>query len=359
MKCLFYSLILSLSFSSTLCQTIFEAGYFITNNDERVDCLIENHEWINNPTYFSYKILGKDETLVKEILEVKEFAIANKYKFIRATVDIDLSTDDPSNLSTNRNPIWKKNTVYLKVLIEGKANLYFFQNGNLFRYFYRVDSKEISQLIYKRYFVSTGIIAENNSFQQQLFNEVRCATTQINDVTKLIYNEKNLAKYFIDYLACNGDVSQLSKIKKSRIRSINACLGTGTQFSLSSNSLNNSLTQITIEFESFVTNKKKWSFFFDPTAYIISSGATLVVLSFGSRYYLHFNNRTGLFLNLSLIGPYVGISNSDQLFGVTMLPMTGGGFSYDRFRIEGRVSPINDFKSLTTFTVAYRLFKKK
>ncbi|MFM7854356.1 MAG: hypothetical protein ACKO96_21155, partial [Flammeovirgaceae bacterium] len=346
------------SFSPTFCQTVFEAGYFITNNDERIDCLIGNYEWINNPTDFSYKFVGNDETLVKKIFEVKEFGIRNSYKFIRATVNIDLSTDDPRNLSTNRNPIWKKDTVYLKVLIEGKASLYSLQNGNLFRYFYNIDGKEINQLIYKRHFLSAGVIAVNNSFQQQLFNEVRCSTTQIKDVNKLAYKENHLTKYFIGFLACNGDMSQLNKVRKSRIRNINACLGTGTQFNLNSNSLNRSLT-LTVEFESFVTNKKKWSFFLDPTAYIISSGSTLLLLSFGTRYYLRFNNRTGLFLNLSLIGPYVGIYKTDQLFGVTILPMAGVGFIYDRFRIEGRVPAINDAKLLTTLTVGYQLYNKK
>ncbi len=356
MKYLFPSLVLILLTLCAVGQTSFENGYFVTNDNQRIECLIRNYHWDNNAKEFSYKISDQDESLLKKISDAKEFGIKGSFKFIRAIVDIDQSTDDPATLSTNRNPIWQKDTVYLKVLIEGKASLYSFQDGSLFRYFYNVDSKEINQLIYKRFFVASGVIAANRSFQQQLFNDLKCHGISLSDVTKLDYKESSLTKYFVDYLVCNGDISQLEKVRKTKTKNITAVIGTQL---LSRSATGYSVIRIGVEFESILTTRKDWSFFVEPHAYLTSVGS-LVFLPFGVRHYFHLNDRAKLFLNLSLLGPYFSLSNSTQLVGFLLLqPLVGGGFAYNRFRIEARIPVSEGLGPLSSITLGYRLFSKK
>ena len=37
-------------------QISFEKGYYIDNSNQKVDCLIKNVDWKNNPTSFEYKL---------------------------------------------------------------------------------------------------------------------------------------------------------------------------------------------------------------------------------------------------------------------------------------------------------------
>ena len=37
-------------------QIKFENGYFINNSDEKIECLIKNKDWDDNPVKFNYKL---------------------------------------------------------------------------------------------------------------------------------------------------------------------------------------------------------------------------------------------------------------------------------------------------------------
>ena len=56
-------------------QIRFEKGYFITNENQRTECLIKNVDWKNNPHEFLYKLKDRKETQKGTIQSVKEFGI--------------------------------------------------------------------------------------------------------------------------------------------------------------------------------------------------------------------------------------------------------------------------------------------
>ncbi len=118
-------------------QIQFEKGYFISNKNEKIECLIRNNDWKNNPTEFDFKLTKDSESQSLNISTIKEFSIPGSFKFIRAPVKIDRSTDIASLLGTDRNPKWESDTLFLKVLVEGKATLYSYSKGNLFRFFFK------------------------------------------------------------------------------------------------------------------------------------------------------------------------------------------------------------------------------
>ena len=134
-KKLFFLLTIILSLNS-YSQVSFEKGYYIDNNDQKISCLIKNLDWKNNPTKFEFKLSENSETQKADIKSIKEFAITNATKFIRSTVKIDRSSGNVNNLNADKNPVFSEEQLFLKVLVEGKANLYEYTDSDLKRYFY-------------------------------------------------------------------------------------------------------------------------------------------------------------------------------------------------------------------------------
>ena len=146
-------------------QIVFEKGYYINNADEKVECLIKNIDWRNNPTEFEYQLNENSEKKKVTIETVQEFGITGISKYVRSTVNIDRSSSDVHDLSDEKKPIFKEETLFLKVLIDGKANLYEYIDGSLSRYFYNKKNTPIEQLIHKNYQkTGTIVIGENSRY---------------------------------------------------------------------------------------------------------------------------------------------------------------------------------------------------
>ena len=75
MKFILFSFFLILSTLSVLGQVSFDKGYFITNNNQRVECYIKNTDWGDTPKDFRYKLTETGETLKGEISDTREFGI--------------------------------------------------------------------------------------------------------------------------------------------------------------------------------------------------------------------------------------------------------------------------------------------
>jgi hypothetical protein len=187
-------------------QAEFMPGYFIDNTGNKVDCFIKNTERINNPRQFEYKLSESSEVMLGTIGNVQEFEILNTiYRFQRHTVDMDQSEVTTKQLGYDRNPEFKQEEVFLRVLVEGKASLYSFSSpGILQRFFYTADTVTVKPLVYKRFMVSESKIGENNAYRQQLWVSLRCADIKVEQLDKIGYNDKALAKLFVKYNECAG-----------------------------------------------------------------------------------------------------------------------------------------------------------
>jgi hypothetical protein len=187
---------------SGLCQINFEKGYFINNENGKTECFIKNIDGITNPTDFKYTMTKNAEVLRANIKDVKEFCINNSVKFIRADIDIDTSSCLLNELSYERNPLWAHKRLFLKVLIEGKASLFFYTDGKIERFFYLISDKVIKQLVFKEYFYNSDQTAFNQYFKQQLLNDLKCSGVNNGSVSNLYYTKKDLLQYFDRYNQC-------------------------------------------------------------------------------------------------------------------------------------------------------------
>ncbi|MGJ8549436.1 tRNA modification GTPase [Winogradskyella wichelsiae] len=320
-------LIILTAILSTQCfsQILFEKGYFIANNDQKTECLIKNIDWKNNPTNIQYRLSENAKQLQLTIADVKEFGIYDYSKYVRSTVNIDRSSEDIDDLSQNRNPDFKEETLFLKVLVEGASNLYQYEDGNLYRYFYSIqNSNNIKQLVFKSYRLPGNLIRENNGFKQELLNVFDCEHIKTKAIEKLSYTKVDLVHIFIKYNACHN--SKIVNYDENQRRDV---LSLALRFGLNSSSYsmkNTMSSSRAIDFDNQLGlrvgleaqlllpfNKDKWALIVEPTYQYFKSEKvglstsdinvdyTSIELPIGVRYYFFLNENSKLFINGSYI----------------------------------------------------------
>lgn len=104
--------------AKTYSQNNFEEGYFIKNNGERINCLIKNEDWKNNPSQFKFKTSQNSKIKTEKLNTVEEFGIIGKTKFIKRKVKVDISATQLKSIAFS--------TARMLTISPPKQLLYFF-----------------------------------------------------------------------------------------------------------------------------------------------------------------------------------------------------------------------------------------
>lgn len=311
-------------------QTIFEDGYFIDNKGNKTECQIKNEDWRNNPTEFQFRAENDGIVQTANIESVLEFGITNKFKYQRTTVQIDMSSESISSMSSVRQPEFETKTIFLNVLLEGKASLFEYFDGNLKRFFFRLDKGQIQQLVYKQYIGEDNQIRTNFEFKQQLINNLKCSSTNKSAIENLSYATKPLLKFFKEYNTCSNQDFNIIKKEEKRDK-FNLSIRPGLTFS--SLSINNSVTnsrdtdfgndlgfRIGIEAEYVMPfNNDKWTIVTEPTfqsyksenrsaSQKVKANYSSIEIPIGLRHYMFLNDNSKFFLNAFFI---IDITNTN------------------------------------------------
>ncbi|MBG6133224.1 hypothetical protein IWQ47_004632 [Aquimarina sp. EL_43] len=402
---LFLLMILSLT---GYAQIKFEQGYFIDNNGTKTECLIKNVDWHDNPSQIEYKVNEDAKAKMGYIKNIKEFAVSD-LKYVRETVNIDMSSEELNHLSATKNPEFKEATLFLKHIVQGEANLYQYEEGNLIRYFYQVGDKDIQQLIYKTYRVTqeivngvakerTNKIDKNNRYKQQLWTDVKCDNIKESDAVKTNYKKNSLVKYFVKYNKCK-DPSFVNTRKQEDRDLFNLTIRPGIIFSTLYDSKETGSISGLGDFESktnfrfgieaeFILpfNKNKWGIFIEPTyqsyksnleieetTFIGTNTRTFTVdyksieLPIGLRHYLFLSDKSKLFINAAYVVDFEFDSTfQEEINGITKTKdfrtrtnvLGGIGYKYNnRYSIEARYGMgRKSGKIFSTSSYSYRSF---
>lgn len=190
-------------YNITFSQTTFEKGYIINNNDKKINCLIKKFDLEFNPSEISYKLTKGSKVTITTTKEIKEFSIGNKSKYVRESVEIDRSSEKTNYLSIKRNPIFKQEILFLKVIANGNANLYYYKQNNLERFFFNVNDSSVNQLIFKSYLKDNKKF-QNNYYKQQLFTKLKCSSLVTEgSVNRIKYTKKDLITFFNSHNHCH------------------------------------------------------------------------------------------------------------------------------------------------------------
>jgi len=304
-------------------QINFEKGYFINNSDQKINCLIKNVDWNNNPTEFKYKLTKSSDAQKATIETVKEFGIYNISKYSRQIVQIDKSSDNINELSNKKRVELEEEELFLKVLVEGKANLYMYQGGKNKKYFYSTDAIKIEQLIFKRYLSNDNKVGEVNRYKQQLWNHVRYPTLKMKKIENLDYKKDDLVRFFVVYNESSSEkYTNYEEKEKKDLFNLNIRPGlNNSSLSIRNSEASARDTEFDNEFgirfgieAEFVLsfNKNKWAFIIEPTYQYFKSekkltsqnakiNYTSIELPIGIRHYFFLNEESKVFLNASFI----------------------------------------------------------
>lgn len=395
------SLILLLSFilsSQAYSQINFESGYLITNSNTKTSCLIRNVGWQKNPTKVEYKLNKNSPSQFTTIAEIKEFNVGEKYKFVRFNTSIDRSSSNIDLMTAEKNPVFKDEILFLKVLVEGEINLYEYEDTNLVKYFISSgDHSNVTQLVYKEYLIDNAV-AKNNNFRQQLSVALKSDALKTKDFEYLKYEKKSLVGIVEKYDSAKGIKWTNFEIKQNQA-SANVKVFAGVNFS--SLSLSDSeIAKINVNFDSeavFVTgleaefilpfNQNKWSLFVAPnfqsytsTAHtsdnkLVEADYKFIELPFGVRYSFFIKNRSQIFINTGYTLPldlnstisYQG-GYSKIVLDIKSLPnlFAGIGFRKNKLGLEIRYNTnrevLRDYKywsskySSAGILVSYKIF---
>ncbi len=408
MKNAFYAILLC-SFMNLSAQIHFEKGYFISNDLKRTECFIRNVDWLNNPTNFEYKLAADaKETQTGDIESVLEFGVYEEDKYKRFTVNIEKSGDDLRYVSTNKNPVWVKETLFLKVLVEGEASLYQYVNDNIFKYFYQTKTVPLNQLIAIKYIsnerVSDNInsysdgLKTNNYFRQQLYNDVKCDDMSLSNFEKIGYNRGDLIQHFTKFNSCQGKANSTYAVQKEKgklnfkvaasMNMVSVAITDGSEHFNRSTDIKKSIVGFGAEAEYVLPfNKNKWSLILAPNYLSFSADKTYVKndgfgetgvevinhvdmkygyfeVPLGMRHYMFLNPKSRIFINVSYA---IYIDKGDIKFTQTGsideaydLKSKGGsidfglGYSYDnRINVELKTDFKRGIINSTSYGVDY------
>jgi hypothetical protein len=393
------SLILVTSFlviqNSLFAQVIFEKGYLYQNDGKRLDCLIKNLHWKNNPSRVDYKLSEEGEVRTIVIDSVQEFQINNGVKFIRANVDIDRSLETLSELTADKQPNFRKELLLLKLIIQGDASLFQYTDGSLTRFFYSMGVLPAQQLVYKSYRQSDLQVRKNETYKQQLWNDLKCETITRDDSKNLIYGLNELRRLFAKFNACkNSKYTDYTKFEKKDF--LHLALRPGVH--LSSLAISNTVSpsrdaefekQFGIRFgiEAEIElpfNKKEWTLIIEPTYRSFHASISRDIqpvkvayqsleLPLGVRYSYYLNPKDRLFLNASYVMDFAFKSmveyedTGDVKISSVPNPAVGVGYSFNtKFSFEFRynldrnvLNKLGNWRSSyesMSFVFGYRVF---
>ncbi|WP_298474749.1 tRNA modification GTPase [uncultured Maribacter sp.] len=339
---LLFILITTISISC-YAQINFEKGYFMTSANEKTECFIRNVDWLDNPTEFEYRLLEGGEKKIGNINLVKEFGIYNESKFIRRIVNIDTSSEKLGKISSDKNPIFKEEQLFLKVLIESKASLYSYNKKGSEKFFFSINDSDIEQLIFKSYEKSPMQIAKNNKFRNQLWEGLKCSEFSMDKIKDLDYKKNELVNFFIEYNNCNN--SDYVNYKKNEKELFNFSIRPGINNSSIEISTFNGYPVISnVDFGSKLSfrlgveaefvlpfNKNKWAIILEPTYQYFKSDIEVsavngmspgkidyksIELPVGIRHYMFLNKNSKIFINACYVFDF---SNSNSLIHLNPL----------------------------------------
>lgn len=362
----------------TKAQIAFEKGYFIDNQNNKTECFIKNIDWKNNPTAFLYKTNEGAEPIEANIEFVKEFGIYNFSRYIRQDILVDLSSDKLEKLTHNQAPTYTRQTLFLEVLIDGSASLYYYRNSEIRKYFYSTKDSAVTQLLYRRYKKEDQKIVVDNFFRHQLLVALaNCEDVNLKKVNLLDYSQNELVSFFAEYNAC-VEAKTINYAELQKVDHFNMNLRPALRFNnfdiLHPNDIFSTDFGVQlnatfgVEFEYILPiNHGKWSVLVEPTynqfvksitrfaqarnADVTSSiDYKSVELPVGLRYYMLLNENSKLFINASYLLEYniktyveftseygTLINRAEVDDPVNTCMVFGAGYKYkDRYSLEMR-----------------------
>lgn len=413
MKTRFTFLIVLFSIFNLFAQK-YESGYYIDNFDTKIEGFIKNNDWRNNPRSFEFKKSLDDNSATISMESCKEFTINSTAKFTRAKVQIEKSDTKIGALGYNKNPVFVEETAFLKHLVSGKNTLYYYYDQGLEKFFFSNETTKITQLIYIKFLIDandvqfneeyknlqSNTIMQNEAYKRQLWENVKCEQTTMNELNKLEFKKSSLINYFSKVNTCNGSIENIVSIEKKAIVSVKGvALINSDQIKFSGSTANSSFDRkigfgFGAEIELLMPfNNYKWGVFIEPSfskyegEKTITSGlnnsfsqgvkvnTSFIQVPIGAKYYFGDSSKSAFYLGAGITitnikeNTTIDFESRPDLYFANFTYTFFGtlGYKFKQFAAEFRfnstnnASPSNGYDiefNRSTLALKYELFRK-
>jgi len=373
-----FSLFIALCLTSffSIAQSDFQKGYFIDLNGTRQEGYVSVKSWSDNPRSFAFRTDPASSNQLVSVSSAMEVG-AGESRFVRFIGRVDSSSNKSRKMSSIIEPEWVHDSLFLRLLVDGKADLFYCDREGEDRFFYRVDDGPITQLVFKLYQKETARnepaqVARNREYQGQLRQHVNCLQYSFEKMKSLRYEIAVLTNYFTEQNECSGGNQYTAKDDVSRrMISIRATPGISIA-QMDSYDVKEKLYEsyeqklsyrVAAEFElTFPFNRKKWAVWLEPAFQSYKANGTdsaarsITYTSFevalGARHYFYLGKHSNIFLNAAGIfdvpiesaGGWEGRNNVPSNSHKTFNLAAGVGFAYKRFSVEARYYTIRKMK---------------
>ncbi len=373
------TLLFLLSFSS-MAQSQFKQGYIVQNNGDKLECMILEESWKQNPTSFSYKLNENSEVQIGTLSDIQSFGVGNLFKFVKKEKFLPKETLD--------------NPVFLNVLVEGAVSIYHYKSSDDNLFFYKkADDKNIYELQYRYTSKSDGDGLSENKFRGQLYEAFGSNKLYLPKIKSLNYKRNDLLNIVTDFnKETNVTYSKFYKATKEKVNFyLKAGLGSSpvvienTSIGEFADFGSNSGLRVGFEIEYFIPyESQKWAITVSPMFKFVSTEKvsttpervfndtfdySAIEMQFGPRYYfsskksdMRIYANAGLFVEVPLGNTYNYLEESVEVgLNSVVNSYVGAGLQYKRFGLEVSYLPtLNLIESSNEFftqfdTIAFHL----
>lgn len=257
---------------SVLGQNSYRKGYFINQQNEKVEGYIMDEDSFFTPTQFLFKASIDQATPTNlNIDNASEVVINNIATYSRLEVSVDESSSQQERLTRSRISSFVARTLFAKKLTQGTVALYELSTSEYQRFFVSKDGS-VTSLEFKYFLNSKMKIGKNLNYQKQLKEKFSCEGT--NNPTAIAYDRRSLVQYFKNYSRCKG--YDFKTLKEDRSEYVNALYKVKAEVALAMSSFSSTsgtevegisatALKVGVELEYvFAFNNNKWSVFVNP-----------------------------------------------------------------------------------------------
>ena len=195
-------LLWSLLFFSVIAfgQDNFVSGYYIDQNNIKIEGFIEDVNSSNNPESITFKTALDDKSIVIPIANIKEFKVSSNFKHIKYIVKYDYAqVMNKSEINIYGKELdLRKKTVLAKVIVEGETSFLKVVISDISFFYIKNSNDENPRLLKYRKYNDNNTIRENNEFRKQLYDELKSDKLVMANFLNLKYREADLAPIFKD-----------------------------------------------------------------------------------------------------------------------------------------------------------------
>lgn len=215
--------------TNSYAQKNFSQGYYISNQDDTVSCLINDRNWLKNPGSIQLKLSASGEVVTYQAADIRGFGLATGDVYVREEVSIDQTKNEVNSMLVNIRPEPIVDNKFLRVLVRGKASLLLLDDGERQHFYYQLRDEKPEELLLSYYLKEntysrsapqwssgTSLVTQERYRGQLTSYFLDCPVLQ-DKIKRARYTVNSLSELFEQYNTCGNNQVKPEPIEKVKM----------------------------------------------------------------------------------------------------------------------------------------------